>query len=225
MKPDFVSRLAPVRSGAAQELQRQGVVALGAKLAKEPRGYLDIVVQNVGPGLENSLQGGPVSLQVGDQDFHPAVRDLLAQKLYAAGKERRASVRKIVSRHGGDDDVAQPHRPYCLNEAFGFRLVDRAGPPVRDVAIPAVAGTGVPQDEKGGRAGPEALPHVGAAGFLADGVEIQSAEKPPHLGELAGVRQGDFQPVGFSLESWGFRIQASGFGIGKKNLFSRNPDS
>ena len=220
MKPDFVIALHRVRSGPAKELQRQGVVSLGAKLAKEPRGYLDVVVQDVGPGLENFLQGGPVSLQVGDQDFHPAVRDLLAQKLYASRKDRRAPVRKIISCHGGDDDVVQPQRPYRLDEAFGFRLVDRAGPPVRDVAVPAVAGAGVPQDQKGSRAGPEALPHVGAAGFLADGVEGQSVEKPPHLGELSGIRQGDFQPVGFSHGiAKGYGLKAKGFRIEEERNF------
>ena len=65
-----------------------------------------------------------------------------------------------------------------------------------DVAIGAGARAARAHDQKGGRAAGEAFPDVGAAGLLADRVQVQVQQQIGNSADALPLRGFDAQPLG-----------------------------
>ena len=63
----------------------------------------------------------------------------------------------------------------------------------------APARADIPQNHKGGCAGPPALPHIGAIATGADGVQLVLVYNTAHLGIFLAHRQLNAQPVWLSF--------------------------
>ena len=114
------------------------------------------------------------------------------------GEVAGAAVGEVVAVDRGDDGVAQPHGGHRLGDVVGLVDVDPGRrSPRGDGAEPAAAGADVAQDHEGGGAVlPPTLVDVGAAGLLADGVEVEAVDEAADLVVLGGGGELDAQPVG-----------------------------
>src|SRR5690606_35734395 len=77
-----------------------------------------------------------------------------------------------------------------------LRGIRRQGAPVRHVAEGAAARAEIAEDHERGRALAEALPDVGAARLLADGVQALLAQDALHGPEALAVAEPHADPVG-----------------------------
>ncbi len=160
---------------APEQLQRAAEAGAGAHLAVQARHRLRVVVQDVGPGGDHGLEGGPVPLEVRDQDLHRAAGHTGADLTDAGGEDARSPVTLIVTVDGGDHRMAQAHARHRVGHAAGLLGVGRTrGQPGLDRAEPAGAGAYVTQDHEGRGAAVPAVADIGTAGLLAYGVEVQS---------------------------------------------------
>ena len=84
-----------------------------------------------------------------------------------------------------------------LAEPFRFRGVERTDALVEiDVAVGAGAGAARPHDQKGGGAASEALADVGAAGLLANRVQLEVEQQVGDSADPFPLRGFDAQPLG-----------------------------
>src|SRR5262245_39654862 len=183
-----------------QQLER--AVELGARPHRrvDPADRLEVVVDDVGLGVDDHLERGPVALEVRDQDFDGHLGAGFARADDGLGPDGRAPVLELVAVDARDHHVLEAHERKALRHAPRLVLVPRPRPAGLDVAKPAGAGAGVAQYHDGGHATGPALAHVRAAGLLADRVELVLvhdaaealvARAPGHLGP---------QPRGLALD-------------------------
>ena len=196
--------------GAIQQLERTRIAATGSRDAIQPRDRLEIVIQDVGFGINDEAQRCGIAFEVGDEDLDRGLGQSKSNLCDAVGKDFRAAVRQIVAIDAGDDDVPEAHLRHRIREPPGLTGIERSGRPVRDGAVRAVARADIPQDHECRRLVLPAFPDVGAVRFLADGVELEAAH---HLlqGEVVGTaRSLDLEPGGFALVPLGGPVSAWG---------------
>ncbi len=197
-------------------------MVLRLDLLEQPRHRLHIVVEDLRAGFHDDLQGFERAFEIGDEHFHGAARQQLADAADDHGKNRRAAVLAVVPVDGGDDSMLQIHRLDRLGYPFGLQPVQQPGAAVLDVAEAAGAGAHIPQHEEGGGAGAPAFAHVGAHGLLADGVQSLRAHErlqvlvgfaggcahldPVGAAEGGGVGLGRVEPVAGGGDGHGFLI-------------------
>ncbi len=114
----------------------------------------------------------------------------------------RAAVRQVVAVHGRQDDVAEPPPRQRLGRVLRLVRVERGwGLGRLDGAEAAAARAGVAHQHDGGggggfvRAAP-AVGDVGAARFLADGVQVEAAQVVLDLLVVVADRDGRLEPGG-----------------------------
>ena len=84
-----------------------------------------------------------------------------------------------------------------FTKPFRFRGVERTNALVEiDVAVGASTGAARPHDQKGGGATGKAFADVGAAGFLADRVQVQVEQEISNGADALPLRCFDAQPLG-----------------------------
>ena len=157
------------------------------------------MVENVGAGVEHRLQRRFRALEVGNQDFDPAFGNPGARLPDGLDEHRGAAIREIVAIDRRDHGVAQAHRFDRVRDARRLRHVELARPPVRDGAVRACAGADVAQDHERRRSVVPALPDVGAARFLADGVELQLLHEPLEAQIVLRPGRANLEPLGLRL--------------------------
>ena len=169
---------------AAKQRERALVVALDPYLRLDPPARLDVVVEDVGPGLEHGAKRALlVAEEVGRQHLDRRLGQLAAERDDRAGPVPGAAVLEVVAIDRGDDDVAQPHARRGSRDLAGLERVERVAALAREHrAVAAGARAGVAHDLERGRAAPEALADVRAARLLAHGVQAVVAQDPLELG-------------------------------------------
>ena len=110
-------------------------------------------------------------VEVGDQQLDARARVDGVDLAHRLGVEPRAAVGQVVARDAGDRRVAQTHRLDALGDPARLVAVERRGLAGVDLAEVAAPGALVAADEERRLAVLPALVDVGAAGFLADGVQ------------------------------------------------------
>ena len=192
-----------VSLGAAQEVEGQVVVALGAHGMEDAADGLDVVVEDSGAGIEDGAHRGPVAAEVGRQHLHSRLGRALADALDALGEDGRAAVGQIVAVDGGDDGVAEAEALDGAGEADGFERVEGAGLAGGYGAVAAGAGADVAENHEGGALALPALADVGAARLLADGVEFGLAQQFLHAQVALAAGHAHLEPLGQAADGLG----------------------
>ena len=189
-----------------EQFQRVGVVGAGAGLLVEARDGFEVVVEDVGRGLVEDVQGDiHAAAEVGHQHFDAGLGAGCAGGLDALDEVLGAAVTQVVPVDAGDHHVVEAHRGDGLGEVGRFVGVEGLGAAVAHVAERAAAGADVAHDHEGGRALAEAFVDVGAGGFFAHGVELVLAQGVLDFVEAFGFHAGaelDADPLGL-FEAFG----------------------
>ena len=93
----------------------------------QARHSLDVVVEDVRPGVEDGLDAVPPGVEIGHEHLDGGVGQAAADRRDTAGEMTGALVRKIVAGDGGDHDVPQAELRGGLDEALGLGGVGRIG--------------------------------------------------------------------------------------------------
>ncbi len=137
----------------------------------ERRHGLEIVVEDVGPRLDDDVKRAVLAQEVRRQHLDRGSGRGGADGADHRGEMRRAAVRQIVAIDRGDDDMLETQLGDGVGDPLRLVRVESAGQPGLDVAEGAGARAGVAHDHHGGVLLRPALADIGAAGLLADGDE------------------------------------------------------
>ena len=171
-EPRLDHHLAACLPGPGQQLQGTAEVGLRANPPVKARHRLQVVIEHVRLFRQYRLQRRPLTGEVRyqqlDRDSGIAGTDLVQ----AADEVAGTAVGQVVAGDRGDHHVADTQLADRFGHPPGFVGVRRGGPAVADGTEAAVAAAGVAQHQEGGRVPAEAIAHVGAAGFLAHGMQL-----------------------------------------------------
>ena len=184
--------------GAREQVERALVTSSGACDAIEARHGLGVVIQDVGPRVNDDAQGLVDTLEVRDQDFDGTAGLRFTNPTDDVGENRGSADVVVIAIDAGDYGKFQSELLNGFGDAARLVVVDRFGAPLRYGAESAATRTEVTEQHEGRGLVVPALADVGALCRLADGVEVESA------GEL-------FEVVIF-LAHWGAGLEPLGFG-------------
>ena len=160
-----------------QQGEAAGVAGRRAHGPLQPRHRLEVVVEDIRPGVDDRLQRVGIALEVGDEDLDAGARPASADRPDRGGEGGGAAVGKVVAGDGGHDGEGESHPVDGLGDPLGFAGVEGDGPPGVDEAEAAGAGAALAVDHEGrGAVGP-ALEDVRAARLLAHGDEVEVADR------------------------------------------------
>ena len=97
-----------VRDRSSSSSERRYLPA-GSRHPIQPRHGLDVVIEDVGPGVEHGPQRRLDSLEVWNQHLDAAAGHARPRLPDRLGEDRRAAVGQIVAIDRGDDGVLQAH--------------------------------------------------------------------------------------------------------------------
>lgn len=152
-----------------QQVEGADILGLRPDLRVKSCHRFDIVIKDVGAGVEDGGECPAIALQVGDEHLHQGVWLMLAYGGYGLSKKRRTTVRQIVTGHRGNHRIAQPKKGHRLGHPLRLCGVRQDIRWVPDRTKPAIAGTLLAEDHKGRRPLAVALKLIRALGLLADG--------------------------------------------------------
>ena len=163
-----------------EQAQRVVVARPRPDRAIEPRHGLEIVVVDVGPGIDDLLERAGLAQEVRGQHLDRGLGRGRADAPDAGRELKGAAVGQVVAIDRGDHDVLETELAQRLGQMQGLLRIDAPGQPRLDVAEAAGAGAGVAQDHHRGVALGPALADVGAGRLLAHRVQ------PLRAHQLAG---------------------------------------
>jgi len=131
-----------------------------------------VVVKNVGLGVEDGVEVVELALPIGREDFDGGLGIAVADGADGGGPDGGTAIGEFVAGDGGDDAVAQAHFRDGIGDAGGFAEVEFRGAAGLDGAEITGARADVAEDHHGGGAARPAFAEVGALRALADGVEF-----------------------------------------------------
>ena len=161
-----------------EDSQTDGVLAFPADILLQAGDRLQVVVEDLGPTLEDDVDGVGIPLEVGDEHFDGRAgpgsdgRD-------AAAEVVRAAVGEVVAGHGGDDHMLQAEPRAGFGEAVGFVKRDGLGLASLHCAEAAGTGAGLAEDHECRRPPGPALRPVRALTALADCLEPRVRRRGP----------------------------------------------
>ncbi len=140
-----------------------------------------IMIEDVGAGIENGPQGGLIPPEIGDEDLDADPGSSDSQGADRLRKSPGAAIVQIVAGHGGHDDIIQGYLHGGLSDPVGFIGIRQRRLPLMHGTETAAAGAGVAKDQEGCRPPGKTFLTVGTAGLTADGMEAPIIQKGPHL--------------------------------------------
>ena len=96
----------------------------------KPRHRLDIVVEHVGPGGGDAIDGARLVAEIGRQHFDGGAGRQRPHPLDAGDELEGAAIVEIVAVDRGDDDMLQAHRCHRFRQMFRFVTSTAPGLPV-----------------------------------------------------------------------------------------------
>ena len=127
--------------------------------------------ENLRAGFEDDTQKVGLAGEIRGEVLHTGVWVELVNLAYNLGVEPSALVLEVVAGNASDGGVVEAHFADGLGNAAGLVGVERVGPTRGNLAEVTPAGALRTTDEEGGFSRFPALVKVGAASFLAHGVE------------------------------------------------------
>src|SRR5215217_381721 len=187
--------------GVAQHLEGAPVLGLRPDRRVEARHGLDVVVEGVGPGVDDGPYGVPIALEVRGEDLDGAPRHVGPDLAYGRGEDRGAPVGQLVAVDAGYDGVIEAHLSGCVGDTPGFVEVELGRLACEDGAEATRAGADVAEDHEGGGPVVPALADVRAAGLLTDGVEAQATHGLFYLAVTLAHGRPGLEPLGPSVQA------------------------
>ena len=194
MIPGLGQRLGVHPSRVGQQPERAVVAPARPGQAVEPLGGLEIVVEDVRPGVHHDPERRFRALEVGDEHLDRGLRQPSPDLGDAAGERLGAAVGQVVAVHRGDDHVLQSHPVHRLGQSYRLERVEGRRSAVGDRAVGAVPGADVAQDHESGGLVLPAFADVGTAGLLADGMEVELAHHGLEVRVVRASRGLDLEP-------------------------------
>ena len=153
-----------------------------------------------GPASMTVAQRRLGAVEVRDQDLDAHAGAAIAELADRRRERAGPAVGQVVAGDRGDHDVLEAHLRDRLGDAPRLVVVEPGGLAGLDRAEAAGAGADVAQDHD--RRGPlvPAVPDVGAAGLLADRVEVQAAQEALEVVVVVARRHPRLDPVGVAAE-------------------------
>ena len=182
--PDFVISVPALRPalrphllGPREQPQRAVVVALDAHRRLDAAAGLDVVVEDVGTGLEHRHQRLLLEAEeVGHQHLDVRLGAAAAQRADGLRPVAGAAIGQVVAVDRRDDDVPQAHPLGRGRHLGGLQRVELLAELARaHRAVAAGARARLAHDLERRRAAPPALADVRAARLLADRVQVALA--------------------------------------------------
>lgn len=209
-----------------QQLQRPLVLRLRANDLVHARHTFEVMIQDVGEGIEDDIKGKLFSLKIGNQyfDFRPGIqRPDLADGF---GEDLRAAIVQLVAIHRRDHRMAQTHKLDRPGNPYGFAGVQFRRPAGFHCAESAAASTHIAQDHKRRRSMVPALAHVGTTCFFADGMKILGAHQILQTRIVLPSRDRNLQPFrpGKARRVALDGVRCSGYFLDDKIHYLRIPD-
>ena len=211
--PDFRVRLAQTQHEAAlghlprpqpprapQHGQAPGIVALRAQPWEQAGRHLDVVIEHVGPGEEHGLQRPEIALEIGSEHLHLGPGQARAYGVNGGRELGGPAVGKVVTGHGGQDDVAQAEARGRVRDACRLARIGGARAAGGDRAVSATARASIAQQHEGRGAAGEAFREVGATSLLADRHQPLFAEKDTEGPRRRRERAALARPLGQAQE-------------------------
>ena len=180
-QPDHEPRLhdEPRICSAREHREAPRIARRGSHRPLQARNRLDVVVQDVGPCVEDEPERGVISPAVRDQDLHGRARAAAPNGFDGRCDGTCTAVGEVVTRHTGDHRMGEPHPLDGLRDSFRLCGVERQRVPRVDQAEPARAGAASTVHHEGCRPVGPALEDVRTARLLADGDEPGIVDRPP----------------------------------------------
>ena len=206
---DLVVRLAHPRNdrrlrgqlgglGPGQHRQAAGVAGRGPHRPLQAGHGLDVVVEHVGPGVEDRSKCLRVAAQIADQGLDAGAGHPGAHRGDRLGHRRGAAVGKVVPGHHRHNHVCQAHTGRGLSHPARLAGIDGAGVPGVDQAESTGAGASLAEDHERRGAVVPTLRDVGAARLLAHRDQIEAAQRGADLAELRARPERHPHPLRFA---------------------------
>ena len=151
----------------------------------KPVHRLEVMAQNGGLRIHHDLERVFITLEVRDEHFHGAPRNLLVDARDRVGVDAGTTVRELVAIHARDDDVLQRHLFHGLGDPARLVLVEFGRHPVGNATVLARPCAYVTKDHEGGGTSFPAFADVRAAGLFANRMQ---ALRPHHPLEVKIIR-------------------------------------
>jgi hypothetical protein len=187
-------------AGALEEVERELILRAGADERGEALDGFQVVVEHIGAGIEDPLEGIVLAIKIGDEDFDDDFWIESTNGFDGFPKVVRTAIRHIIAGYGGDDDMLESESLNALSHALRFILLKRKGLGCIDGAKAASTGAAVPRDHKSGCATAPAFPAIWALSAFADGVEAQVGNQILRGEKNRIRRQSNFDPIGLFFE-------------------------
>jgi hypothetical protein len=156
------------------------VIGLGADFPVEAGHRFHVVVEDVGLGGKDAVDGAQIAVEIRSKDFDLGFRQGAVNGFDSAAPVFGAAVGEFIAVDAGEDNIAEIHALCLPGDVFGFQRIGQkgslAGIGLGDAAKAAATGTKVAKNHEGGGAAGEALVEVGTAGAFANRVKVQRAE-------------------------------------------------
>ena len=162
------------------------VARLDADWFLEAFDCLEVVIVNVGLGVEDSIDVLHVSFEIRHEDFDRGVRAAVTDGANGHGPDSSPAIGKLVAGDTSDNAVLEIHLRDGVGDAGGFTEVELRGATGLDCAEIAGPRADVSEDHHGGGAAGPALAQVGALSALADCMEFVFVDQFAR-GEVAGA--------------------------------------
>lgn len=181
--------------GAGEHFEGAFVAGADADLFIEAGNGFDVVVEDVGGGVEDDGHGFTGALEVGDEDFDLAAGDAFADGADGGGEDGGAAVLLVVAVDAGDDGVFEAEGGAGFGDAAGFVEVHFEGGALLDGAKAAAPGAEVAQNHEGGGALVPAFAEVGAGCAFTDGVKAEVLDEALEFAVVVADGGGRLEPI------------------------------
>ena len=185
-----------------EQAERVVVAGAGPDRPVEAGHGLEIVVVDVGSGIDDLCHRAFLAQEVGGQDLDRGRGRGFADRLDAAHELEGATVRQIIAVDRGDHDVPETELAERLGEMPGLVGVDRTRPPGLDVAEGAGPRAGIAKDHHRRVTLGPALPDVGAGRLLAHGMQALRPHQLPRVVIAGRGRRPDPDPGRLAALRW-----------------------
>ena len=159
--------------GAFEDVETAVVLGAAADERGEALDGFEVVIEDVGAGVDDGLEGVIAAVEVRDEDFDDDAGVFAADGFDGACEVEGTAVLEVVAGDGGDDDMIEVHAFGGFGDAVWFVGFEGEGLGGFDGAEAAGAGAAIACDHEGGGSLAPAFPAVGALSFLADRVEFE----------------------------------------------------